>query len=193
MVKPIPILTQPSSTSNTETVAQKILRSYNVATCTTFSTCDILLFSHCATLNERDFFSRDLFYDSRTIAPEKNCPPTPRLILSQTLALTEGQFSSRAIAWLPPNPKTNPNLDPNPNPNRGVIFFEGWGGGWRQLSGYPFLHSFILTPSVEKFLSVLISPHRKAYSANDAFNVFIENWEQLLDNHKHVGIPKPIV
>ena len=49
---------------------------------------------------------------------------------------------------MPPNPKTNSNLDPNPNPNQGVIFlggklsgpnpnlnreaiFRGW-----QLSGY---------------------------------------------------------
>ena len=38
-----------------------------------------------------------------------------------------------------------------------------------------------------------MSAHRKAYSANDAFSVFIENWKQLLDNHEHVGIPKPIV
>ena len=51
----------------------------------------------------------------RKIAP----PPTPKLILSQTLTLTGGQFSSWGIVWLPPNPKTNSDLDPNPNPNRG--------------------------------------------------------------------------
>ena len=109
----------------------------------------------CSTLNERDFFSRDLFYDSRTIAPEKNCPPTPRLILSQTLALTDGQFSSRAIAWLPPNPKTNPNLDPNPNPNRGAIFLEV------QLSGYRAICSEIVLISENKILLFLIKSSLK--------------------------------
>ena len=44
--------------------------------------------------------------------------------------LTGKQRSSRTIVWLPPNPKTNPDLDPNPNPNRRAIFFEA------QLSGY---------------------------------------------------------
>ena len=34
------------------------------------------------------------------------------------MALTERQFSSGAIVWLPANPKTNPKLDPNSNPNR---------------------------------------------------------------------------
>ena len=99
------------------------------ATCTTFSTCDIKFSHHSATLSERDFFSKEVFYGSRTIAPKENCrppsPPTTRLTLSQTLTLTKGQFSSGAIAWLPPNPKTNPNLDPNPNPNRGGAIFLG--------------------------------------------------------------------
>ena len=56
---------------------------------------------------------------SRTIAPEANCPPTPKLTLTQPLTLTGGQFSTVAIVWLSPNPKTNPNLDPSPNPKRG--------------------------------------------------------------------------
>ena len=67
---------------------------------------------------------------SRTIAPEENCPSTPKLTLSQTLTLTRGQFSSWAIVWLPPNPKTNPDLDPNPSPNQGGNFPRG------QLAGY---------------------------------------------------------
>ena len=67
---------------------------------------------------------------SRTTAPEKNMPSTPKLTLTQTLTLTGEQFSSRTIFWLPLNPKTNPNLDPDHNPNRGAIFFGG------QLSGY---------------------------------------------------------
>ena len=71
---------------------------------------------------------------SRTIVPDENCPPTPKLTLSQTLTLTGGQFFSGAIVSLPPNPKTNPDLDPNPNPNRGAIFLEG------QLSGYLPIH-----------------------------------------------------
>ena len=56
--------------------------------------------------------------------------PSNPLTLSQTLALTGGQFSLGAIAWLLPNPKTNPDLDPNPNPKRRAIFFGG------QFSGY---------------------------------------------------------
>ena len=67
---------------------------------------------------------------SRAIASEENCPPTPKLTLSQTLTLTEGQFSLGAIVWFPPNPKINPDLDPNPKPNRRLIFLGG------QLSGY---------------------------------------------------------
>ena len=42
------------------------------------------------------------FYGSRTIGPRENCPPTPKLTLTQTLSLTRQQFSSGAIAWLPP-------------------------------------------------------------------------------------------
>ena len=56
---------------------------------------------------------------SSTIASEENCPPTPKLTLTQTLTLTGGLFSSGEIVWLLPNPTANPNLDPNPNPNRG--------------------------------------------------------------------------
>ena len=41
-----------------------------------------------------------------------------------------GQFFSGAIVWLPPNPKTKPDLDPNPNPNLVGIFLGG------QLSKY---------------------------------------------------------
>ena len=40
----------------------------------------------------------------------------PRKI--ETLTFTRGQFFPGAIAWLPPNPKTDPNLDQNPKPNR---------------------------------------------------------------------------
>ena len=66
---------------------------------------------------------------SRTIAPDENClpllPPTPKLTLSQTLALAGGQFSSVATVKLPTPPptnrKTNPHLDPNHNPNQGAI------------------------------------------------------------------------
>ena len=37
------------------------------------------------------------------------------------------------------------------------------------------------------------SAYRNFYSANDVVIRFIENWKQSLDNHKHVGIAKPIV
>ena len=81
---------------------------------------------------------------SRAIALEENCPPTPKLTLSQTLTL----FSSGAIVWLLPNPKTNPDLDPNPNPYRGAIFLRG------QLSGY-------LTKYVLKGLQTFACPHKE--------------------------------
>ena len=58
----------------------------------------------------------DFWSGSSTIAPEENCPPTAKLILIKPLNLTRGQFSSKAIVWLPPNPKTKPNLDPKPQP-----------------------------------------------------------------------------
>ena len=58
---------------------------------------------------------------SRTIAPEENYHPIPKLVLNQTRTLTGGE----AIVWLPPNPKTNPNLDPSPNPNRGQFSLGG--------------------------------------------------------------------
>ena len=88
-----------------------------------FLTCAVLLSHRGLSLN-----------GSRKIAPEKNCPLTPKLTLIQLLTLTGGQFSLGAIVCLPPNPKTNPNLEPNPNPSLGAIFIEGGG----QLSGYQF-------------------------------------------------------
>ena len=41
------------------------------------------------------------FSGSRTIAPEENCYPTPKLILTQTLTLTSGQCSWGAIVYCP--------------------------------------------------------------------------------------------
>ena len=46
---------------------------------------------------------------------------------------------------------------------------------------------------VDKYLLVFTSTYRKAYSANDIFFRFIENWKQSLDNYKYVGIAKLIV
>ena len=74
---------------------------------------------------------------SSTIAPEENCPPTPKLTLTQTLTLNSGQFSSGANVWLSPNPNTSPNLDSNPNPKRGAIHFGG------QLSEYHIMRIII--------------------------------------------------
>ena len=50
-----------------------------------------------------------------------------------------------------------------------------------------------LNSFVDKYFSVFISAYREAYSANDVLIRFIENRKQLLDNHKYVGIAKPIV
>ena len=79
-----------------------------------FLTCAVLLSHRGLSLN-----------GSRKIAPEENCPLTPKLTLTQPLTLTGGQFSSGAIIRLLHNPKTNPNLEPNPKPNLGAIFIEG--------------------------------------------------------------------
>ena len=51
------------------------------------------------------------------LPPREIAPSIPKLTLTQTLTLTSGHFSSRAIVCLPPNPKTKPNLVPIPNPN----------------------------------------------------------------------------
>ena len=69
--------------------------------------------------------------DSRTIAPDENCPfPNPKLTLSQPLTLAGEQLCSGALVWLSLNPKANPNIDPNPNPiGEGAIFLGGEGGG----------------------------------------------------------------
>ena len=67
------------------------------------------------------------------MAPEENCPPTPKPTLSQTLTLTGTQLFSGAIVWLLLNPKTNPDLDPNPNSNRGAILLGGQLSGYRKL------------------------------------------------------------
>ena len=77
-------------------------------------------------------------YGSRTISAEENCPPTSKQTLTQTLTPTRDLFCSGTIFWLPPNPKSDPNLDPNPNPNRGQ-FSSGGGGGGEELSGYHIL------------------------------------------------------
>ena len=68
--------------------------------------------------------------DSRTIAPDENCPfPNPKLTLSQPLTLAGEQLCSGALVWLSLNPKANPNIDPNPNPiGEGAIFLGGEGG-----------------------------------------------------------------
>ena len=71
------------------------------------------------------FLDYIFFGGSRKIAPEENCSPNAKLTLSQTLTLNGRQFSSGAIVWLSPNPKTNPGLDPNLSPNRGQFSSGG--------------------------------------------------------------------
>ena len=61
----------------------------------------------------------------RTIAPEEKCPPAPKLTLTHTLTVIRRLFSSGAIVWLLPNPKTNPKIDPNRNPNRRLFSTVG--------------------------------------------------------------------
>ena len=50
-----------------------------------------------------------------------------------------------------------------------------------------------LNSFVDQYLSVFVSAYKNAYSANDVLIWFIENWKQFLDNHKYIGIAKPIV
>ena len=52
---------------------------------------------------------------SRTIAPEEIYPQPQK----QNPNPNPNRW---AIVWLPPNPKTNPNLDQTPTLNRGEIF-----------------------------------------------------------------------
>ena len=61
---------------------------------------------------------------SRAIAAEENCPPTPKLTLTQTLNLTRGQFYLGAIVWLSPTLKLTLTLTQIPTLTGG------------QLSGY---------------------------------------------------------
>ena len=80
----------------------------------------------CFPLNIAKLLRPPILKSSRAISPEENCsPPTPKLTLTQTLTLTMGRFSSEAIVYLPPNPKTNPNLDQNPTINRGQFSSGG--------------------------------------------------------------------
>ena len=62
--------------------------------------------------------------------PPRKIAPNPKTNPQPNLTLTEEQLFLRAIVWLPPKPKTNPDLDPNSNHNQGAIFL-----GW-QLSEY---------------------------------------------------------
>ena len=51
--------------------------------------------------------------------PDENCPPTPKLILTHTLTLNRGQFSSGAIVWLAPTLKLTLTLTETPTLTRG--------------------------------------------------------------------------
>ena len=57
--------------------------------------------------------------------PPRKIVPNPKTNPQPNLTLTEEQLFLRAIVWLPPKPKTNPDLDPNPNHNRGGQFSSG--------------------------------------------------------------------
>ena len=90
---------------------------------------------------------------SQNIALEDNCPPIPKLTLTKTLTLTRGQFPSGAIVWLPPNTKTNSNLDRNPNPNLGGNFAQG-SNCPGTVSALPFLlsKSFLISLRCSRFV-----------------------------------------
>ena len=103
-----------------------------------YSTSDILKFYYRDKMEVSPFsfslfFIWVLFLAYKFFSALGRLPPSPKLTLRQTLALTGGQFSSGAIVWLSPNPKTSPDLDPKPIPKRRAIFLGG------QLSGYYFL------------------------------------------------------
>ena len=63
-----------------------------------------------------------LSYYQTKIAPPP-LPSNPNTNPNPNSNPNRGQFSSKAIVWLPPPPnlKTNSNLDPHPKPTRGAI------------------------------------------------------------------------
>ena len=65
---------------------------------------------------------------SSTIGPEENCPPIPKLTLTQTLTLTRGHFSPGQLSGCPPTLKITLTLTETPTltgGGRGVIFLGG--------------------------------------------------------------------
>ena len=62
---------------------------------------------------------------SRAIAAEENCPPTPKLTLTQTLTLTRGQFYLGAIVWLSPTLKLTLTLTQTPTLTGGQFYSGG--------------------------------------------------------------------
>ena len=74
------------------------------------------------------------------LPPEENFLPTPKLTLIQSLTLTRGHFSSGAIVWLPPPPRTLP---------LSVGLFP-WGGGGEGgvLDYFPNFQSYLAVHAV---------------------------------------------
>ena len=82
------------------------------------------------------------------LPPEENFLPTPKLTLIQSLTLTRGHFSSGAIVWLPPPPRTlklTLTLTETAPLSVGQFSSGGGGGGrggsFRLLSQFPIIFS----------------------------------------------------
>ena len=60
-------------------------------------------------------------YIIRTIAPEQNCPPTPKLTLTQTLNLNGGNFLRGQLSGCPPTLKVTLTLTQTPTLTGGAI------------------------------------------------------------------------
>ena len=112
------------------------------------------------------------FYDN---CSRGKLPPTPKLTLTETLTLTMVLFSSRAIFWLPPKLKTNPNLDPNRYPNRGVVFLG------EQLYGYHLAQRISMVFGLKKRggnISLLWT--NCTYFGKDFSNLLVIEWKQII-------------
>ena len=114
------------------------LKAFIIRYCDISKTYSIQFHLSCSVNLSYFYFFIHGFQNSRTIAPEENCPPppNPKLTLNLTPTLTGGQFSSGAIVWLPPTLKLILTLAQTPTLTRGDF-------PWRAIVQIPiFSHQF---------------------------------------------------